>query len=253
MQINNKTLSLSQEQIDVVKDIPAVKRAKILYKLNQKHEARLELYYLMQQSDTLRQYIIIKLVSDWGWIPQALHLSRKADHRDDVSLRFPLSYNNFILSNADKHKLNPALIYAIIRKESYFMPNAHSPAGAVGLMQLMPSTAYKTSKQYKLEYSGREDLLHGNTNIKLGSAHLNKLHQQFDQHSILVIAAYNAGRRAVNRWIPRGKNIPADIWIETVPFYETRSYIKHVIAYYIVYQYRLGQTPNLDNIMKAVK
>lgn len=241
----------SEQDIEQVKQLPGFVRAKLLYNMKQKHQARLELYYLMKHADEKQQYLITKLVSDWGWDTQALHLTRYAEHKDDINLRFPLHYQDSVLKQAKKRKVPPELIYAIIRQESFFIPHAKSPVGAQGLMQLMPATAYRTSKQYKLKYN-KKDLLKGVPNIELGSAHLNHLHKQLDNHPILVIAAYNAGKRAVNRWMPKSKKMPADIWVETIPFYETRKYVRHVIAYYVVYQKRLGKEPNIDHIMRAI-
>lgn len=253
VEVKHEPLTISETSISQVKAIPAFKRAKSLHKLNQTREARSELYYLIKNSNKEQQYIIMKLVSDWGWHAQTLRLSHHAEHKDDLDLRFPLAYYDIVMKNANKRKVDPALIYAIMRQESYFMEKAGSHAGAIGLMQLMPATAHKTSKQYRLKYSGREDLLNGKTNIKFGTAHLNKLHEQFKDHPILIIAAYNAGKRAVYRWMPKGKRVPADIWIETVPFHETRNYIKNVVAGYIVYQFRLGQKPDLESIMRVVR
>lgn len=241
----------NEEDLEQVQKLPAFVRAKLLYDMNQKYQARLELYYLMKHADTKQQYLITKLVATWGWDTQALHLTRYADHKDDITLRFPLHYQDSVLHHAKKRKVPPELIYAIIRQESFFIPHAKSPVGARGLMQLMPATAYRTSKQYKLKYT-KKTLFNGKSNIELGSAHLNHLHKKLKNHPILVIAAYNAGSNAVKRWLPKSQKMPADIWVETIPFYETRKYVRHVIAYYVVYQKRLGKEPNIDHLMRAI-
>lgn len=252
--VKHEIPDISSQDIEQVEGLAAYKRAKLLYQMNHKNDARLELYYLMKHSSMKQQYIITKLVSKWGWHSQVLRLSRYSKHKDDINLRFPFGFSKSVTKQASIRELDPALVYAIIRQESYFTPHANSHAGAVGLMQLMPQTAYRTSKQFKFKYSGRKDLLHGETNIKFGVAHLKKLHEQFGDQPILVIAAYNAGKRAVKRWLPKTKNdIPADIWVETVPFYETRKYIKNVIASHVVYQHRMGKPPQLKPLMKRVK
>ena len=101
-------------------------------------------------------------------------------------------------------------------------------------------------------WEGKKDLLDGVKNIKLGSAHLKKLNEQLNTHPALVIAAYNAGKTAVKRWIPES-TLPTDVWVETVPYYETRNYLRSVIASYVVYQDRLGMQPNLDKIMSPIR
>ncbi len=250
--IKNEPLDVSEQEINQVKQLSGFKRAKLLYHLNQMNDARLELYYLVKHANIRQQYIILKLVSEWGWQHQALILSRFADHKDDIIIRFPLAYRNAVTQNAKDRNLNPALVFAIIRQESAFTPHANSPAGAIGLMQLMPQTAYKTSKQFKLKYNGTKDLLEADVNVLFGCAHLKKLQEQFNGHPVLMIAAYNAGRRAVKRWLSQRSHIPTDIWIETIPFKETRNYLKNVIAYYVVYEYRLGLQPKLDDVMKSI-
>jgi peptidoglycan lytic transglycosylase len=253
LKVKHNIPEIDEKELSKVKSMPGFIRAKHFYQLNQKTNARRELYYLIKHTTIKEQYIIMKLVYDWGWKVESLRLSRFAKHKDDINLRFPLKYHETVMQHAKKYKVPPALIYAIIRQESFFTERAKSHAGAMGLMQLMPKTAYKTSKQFSFKYSGTKTLFDGKTNIKFGSAHLKKLHEQLDNHPVLVVAAYNAGREAVNRWTPKTKEIPADIWVETIPYYETRKYIRHVIAYYVVYQKRLGKSPNLENVMFNIK
>jgi len=251
--INHSQLDYAPSDKEAVLRLPAYQRAKLLYELKQPGESRLELYYLMKHSTQQQRYILTQLVADWGWTAQSLRLSKMLDHQDDVHMRFPTAYEGSIEENAKLRKLNQALVYALIRQESYFMTHAKSHAGAMGLMQLLPTTANRTAKQYKITYQGTATLLDGKRNIQIGSAHLRKLHEQLNDNTVLVIAAYNAGRDKVMRWLPANKAMPADIWIETIPYYETRKYLKNIIASFIVYQYRLGETPNLDLIMQEIK
>jgi len=253
MHLNHDELAATSDDKDRITSLPAFQRAKILFEMDQINDAKLELIYLMKYSNFKDQYLILKFADAWDWDKHILHMSRFVDHKDDLKLRFPLLYQSHIAMHAKIRKLDPALVFAIIRQESHFSPGAKSHAGAIGLMQLMPATAYKTSRQFKLKYKGTKDLVNGKTNIVFGCAHLRKLHQQLSNHPVLVIASYNAGKNAVKRWIPKDKNIPADIWIETIPYYETRNYLKNVIAYHVVYQHRLGNQAKLDSIMKAVK
>lgn len=250
--VKHEALTITPEEIRVVVETPGFQRAVLLYELDLKHEARVELFTLMKHLSEKEQYIVTKLVSESGWYTQALRLAHYADHKDDIQVRFPLAYREEIDKDAKKNGVDPALVYAIIRQESYFMPFAKSAAGAVGLMQLLPSTAKKTAKQFSLAYSGEKDLVNGNKNIELGSAHIKKLKQELNSHPALVIAAYNAGKNAVNRWMP-DKAMPTDVWIETVPYYETRNYLRSVIASYVVYQHRLGAKPSLNKIMHMVQ
>ena len=251
--VKHEALEITPKELATVKNTPGFQRATLLYELNLKHDARVELFTLMKHMTEKEQYIVTKLISEWGWHPQALRLSHYADHKDDITIRFPLPYKDLVTRHAKKYGVESALIYAIMRQESYFTPYANSPAGAMGLMQLMPATASRTAKQFSLRYKNKKDLFDGPKNIQLGSAHIKKLHQQFNSHPALVIAAYNAGKTAANRWRSRYKGMPTDIWIETVGYRETRNYLRNVIACYVVYQHRLGHKPSLDRIMRPIR
>lgn len=254
IQLNKGTFKNSQNEIDAVNLLPGMIRAKTFYQHNKKHHARLELYYLMKHESEANKYIIAKEIAKWGWHSTSIRLSSKIEIKDDLKLRFPIKYKEFIKNHATIHKIPQPLIYAIIRQESLFTEAIKSHAGAVGLMQLMPATAKITSRQYKLPYKGAQSLSKAQVNLRLGIAHLNRLYKELKQHPLLIIASYNAGKKAVKRWMPKhDKAIPAEIWIEMVPYRETRKYLKHVVANYIIYQARLGLKPSLKDLFKPVR
>lgn len=145
--------------------------------------------------------------------------------------------------NHYKHigKANPALAHAIIRQESRFKADAISPAGAQGLMQLMPKTALQTAQKIKVPLGSLSD---PHVNIPLGCAHLRELLDYYKGSLVLSIAAYNAGRKAVDSWIqkygdPREDEIDLIDWIETIPYAETRNYVQRVWENYAYYAQRL--------------
>ena len=155
-----------------------------------------------------------------------------------------------IVANAKSYQIPKALIYAIIRQESAFSDDVVSSAGAHGLMQLMPATAKSISKDKKIAYSNKKQLFSTNKNITIGTAYLQQLHRRFKNHPILVVAAYNAGPRQVVYWLKNHSPEEIDIWVETLPWKETRNYLKNVIAFYAVYQYRLQEKPDLTPFME---
>lgn len=160
-----------------------------------------------------------------------------AGYLDDVDLRFPKAFNKEINLYATDQQIEPAWAFAIARRESSFMIDAHSPAGAKGLMQLMPNTA-KHLKQGKIS---RSYLLDATNNIALGTQYLKILLDKNQGNQVLATAAYNAGPYRVKRWLKDIELMPADIWIETIPFKETRNYVKSVLAYQEIYQHKPGQ------------
>lgn len=187
---------------------------------------------------------------DLLWHGKSVYLSNNEQLNNQLSLRFPLAYQDTIVTNAKNYQIPKALIYAIIRQESAFSDDVVSSAGAHGLMQLMPATAKSISKDKKIAYSNKKQLFSTNKNITIGTAYLQQLHRRFKNHPILVVAAYNAGPRQVVYWLKNHSPEEIDIWVETLPWKETRNYLKNVIAFYAVYQYRLQEKPDLTPFMK---
>lgn len=180
------------------------------------------------------------------WHGKAIYLSTQDDVlKNQLVLRFPLTYQEQIQKLANQYHVSPALIYATVRQESTFIENIKSEAGAYGLMQILPNTAKHIARHAKIPYSDPKDLFYPEKNLHIGVAYLNKLHQQFKAHPVLIMAAYNAGPKQVRRWVNDHSPHDIDIWIETLPWQETRDYLKNVISFYAVYQYRMQQKPNL--------
>lgn len=217
--------------------LPAVQRAHELF-VNQRYsEARREWQYALRDLSEEQQLQGALLAYEWQWYDQAIFGLAKAGFWDDVVRRFPTAYNSRIAPFAKEYHVDPAWAYAIARRESSFMVDAVSSAGARGLMQVLPSTAEYISQE-RLPYRA---LLQPDTNVSLGIQYLRYLMDKVDNNSILATASYNAGWRRVMNWIPSNQSVDMDIWIETIPFKETRNYVKAVLAYKYIYQVQLGQ------------
>ena len=141
---------------------------------------------------------------------------------------YPLAYNELVRQNAAANDLSEGLVYALIRAESTFSPAIKSPAGAIGLMQMMPATAKLTAGQ-KGGFDPQR-LTIPEYNIKLGTRHLKDLMKEYDGDVVYVAAAYNAGAAAVARWRKSQKGLKKDEFIENIPYQETRDYVKKVYA-----------------------
>jgi soluble lytic murein transglycosylase len=187
---------------------------------------------------------------DLQWHGKSVYLSNNEQLNNQLSLRFPLAHKKSVLAYAKSYQIPKELIYAIIRQESAFRDDVVSSAGAHGLMQLMPATAKSVSQQEKINYSDKSQLFSTQKNINIGAAYLKQLTKRFHNHPILIVAAYNAGPRQVVYWLKNHPPVEMDIWIETLPWQETRNYLKNVIAFYAVYQFRLQETPDLSPFMK---
>ena len=143
-----------------------------------------------------------------------------------------------------KSVYNPAWAFAVIRQESAFTHDARSHAGAMGLMQLLPRTARQLARSLRIPMRSRNDLLNVRTNVRLGVGYLRKVADKFDGNKVLATAAYNAGGFRVTQWLPDNGSMAADVWVEGVPFKETKGYLKRVLSYTVIYEQRLGREPD---------
>lgn len=142
---------------------------------------------------------------------------------------YPFPYMDVIETHAEQTRLNPLLVTALIRQESRFMPGIKSPAGAVGLMQVMPDTAMMVANNIKLKQYQLED---PEDNVKLGTWYLDYTHREYSNNSMLAVASYNAGPGAVGDWLAKQGITDADEFVEAIPYDETRDYVKSVFGNY---------------------
>jgi soluble lytic murein transglycosylase len=160
-------------------------------------------------------------------------------------LAYPRPYAEIVSEQAKENALSPSLIYAIMREESAFDPDAESPADAYGLMQLILPTARQMAKPLGLPHD-RISLKRPSVNIPLGARVLGKYREKFPEDPLLAIAAYNAGPGAAQRWRKERPGASFDLWVELIPYVETRRYIKRVLGsaavYAIVYDEGVGDS-----------
>ena len=204
-------------------------------------DARREWYHaerLFSRDELIAQ---AALARQMDWYFPAIRGISKAQHWDDLDIRFPLAYQEPIVRQANLRQLNSTWVYAITRQESGFMSDARSHAGAMGLMQLMPATAKETARRYDIPLTNTHHaVLDPARNIALGTAYLSQLYGQFQGNRVLASAAYNAGPGRVRQWTRGMPAMPSDIWIETIPFDETRNYVQSVLTYGVIYGEKLG-------------
>ena len=150
--------------------------------------------------------------------------------------RFPLAYWDMIQQKAQERDLDPYLILALIRQESLFDSRARSPATALGLMQLLPSTAARVAKQIGATPPSNEELFQPDINLALGTQYLKDLLQRYSNNWFKAIAAYNAGEAAVDRWEKEIMTDDAEEFVERIPYLETRGYVKLVMRNHRIYK-----------------
>ena len=221
-------------------------RAKELWHMAQLNQARKEWHSTLKKLSGEELLAAGELAYDWGWANGSIVAMIKAKRWDHMQLRFPIAHRQAIQQAAERHaSLDETFIYAIARQESAFAVDVVSSAGARGLMQLMPATAKDQAKRSGIRHT-TSDLFQAEHNIKLGSAYLNGLIDDFKGNRILAAASYNAGKSRIKRWRPDSQSaLPADVWIEVIPFKETRGYVQNVLAYDVIYRHILQRARSI--------
>ena len=216
-----------------------IQRAREFLLLGQHTDARREWYFTMNSFSPEQRLVAAELANEWNVPSLSIRAANSASPHNNFDLRFPIGYEHEVSTHAKQNGIDQGLVFALIRQESHFTPDARSHAGALGMMQILPTTAKIVASQHKIAYRGTQDLLNPNKNIRLGTTYLKQLLKKFDNNEVLAMAAYNAGPHRVSKWFPE-ETLPLDVWIETIPFKETRNYVKHVLSNQDIYRKKLG-------------
>ena len=194
------------------------------------------------------------LADRWGWHSRAIATAASVGHYDDLALRYPLPFRQSFERHASAASIPATWALGVARSESLFMRDARSRAGAIGLMQLMPSTGRKVAREIRLPYSGLDTLVDPHKNIRLGTTYLGSMAARYDGNRVLATAAYNAGPHRVDRWLPDSAAMDARVWIENIPFNETRKYVRRVMAAETIFHWRItGSARRLSEELPAVE
>tara|TARA_R110002072_G_scaffold1598_7_gene13646 strand:+ start:5303 stop:7234 length:1932 start_codon:yes stop_codon:yes gene_type:complete len=231
--------TITHEQVHALEETPGIQRALELFALGEKTRARREWRFTTDGFSDIELRIAARVAEKWGWHEQAIRAMITAKAWDDLTPRFPLAYQDNFVAGARTEDIPLTWSMAIARQESAFMPDARSSAGAIGLMQLMPATARQVAKEKGVSIRSNNELTDPLTNIKLGTAYLGRMFRRFNHNRILASAAYNAGPNRVAKWLD--PTLPLDVWIETIPFAETRNYVQNVLVFSSIYSRKLNQ------------
>ncbi len=238
--MNHHPLPEDLEAKNKVAHMPGIRRARELFVLYGDYRARREWQHSLRAMTNYQKQIAAQIASEWGWYDRAIFTMGAAHAYDDLELRFPITYRDDIEKYAKKRVMDSGWIFALMRSESAFMEKVKSPAGALGLMQIMPATGRLTARKIGMKKFRTSDLLVAKKNIALGTAYMKQMQDKFNGSHILATAAYNAGPGRSVKWSPKKGCKDPDIWVEQIPFNETRGYVKRVIFYASIYDWRLG-------------
>ncbi len=219
--------------------MPGLQRAFELYAVDLPRLARREWSRALAGSDQATRTLAADLANRRGWYDRAVFTFSHGDMLRYYDLRFPLARQDGLVTQADTAGIDPAWAYGILRAESAWMTDAHSGADARGLMQLLPGTAAAVAKRNGLAWGGGDTLYDPTVNIALGTRHLAELVARFGDAPWLASAAYNAGSAKVKQWLDARSSLPPDVFVATIPYKETREYVARVMAFSVIYDWRL--------------
>ncbi len=228
--------------IDAFAARPSVLRSLELHRTDMKNWSRSEWSLLTKGMSAEDLRLAAALATREGWYYEAIVALAGSGELQWYDWRFPMAYANLVEPQAGKRNLDSSWVMGLMRSESAMAADAVSPADARGLMQVMPSTARQIARRNSYRYTGTEQLMQAETNILFGTTFLREMMDKFNNNPVLVTGAYNAGPGAVERWLQSLPGQDATIWIEILPYYETRDYIPRVLAFSTIYNYLLNRS-----------
>lgn len=252
--LDDSSLLVDEIRLKALEARPEIIRARELFYVGQDGRGRSEwdaVARYLSNDDKIQAAI---LAHRWGWHSRAITVTASLGEYDDLSIRYPLPYQTTFEEYSTQANIASTWAYGIARSESLFMRDARSSAGAIGLMQLMPATGRDVAKEIKLPYSGLATLVDPKSNIRLGTTYLGQMAERYGGNRVLATAAYNAGPHRVDRWLPKDSTIDARIWIENIPFNETRQYVKRVLVAQTIFHWRMtGKIRRLSDELMLVR
>lgn len=220
---------VSAQEIQLMEQNPGIRRAMALYRLNQRVEANREWIWTVQHFSDAQLLAAAKVAQRYGIYDRAINTAIKTVTHHDFNLRYLAPYREQMRPVVQQQQLDESFVYGLIRQESRFIADIKSSAGAAGLMQLMPATAKWVAGKLGVKNFHNSLITDINTNLQLGTYYLKHVLDQLDDQPLLAAAAYNAGPGRAKRW--RGAQpLEGAIYAETIPFNETRDYVKVVLS-----------------------
>jgi soluble lytic murein transglycosylase len=237
--------------LERVRALEGIQRALILYRVGLDNEAFREWVWAIRRLDDRDLLAAAEVARIANEPDRAINTADRTVQLHDFGQRYPIPHRDALTAAARQWDLDEAMIYSLIRQESRFMPDAKSRVGATGLMQLMPATARWVARQIPVQAFRTDMLVQPDVNIQMGSYYFRRVLSDLG-HPILATAAYNAGPGRARRWRDE-RSLEGAIYAETIPFNETRDYVKKVFANAWFYRHRLtGKTASLRQLLGTV-
>jgi soluble lytic murein transglycosylase len=231
----------SEQEVAAAAEEPGLKRALELIRLGIRVEGVREWLFTIRSFDDARLLAAAELARRDGVYDRAIHTADRTSRLHNFTLRYPMPYQDVFRGYAATHGVDEAWVLAVVRQESRFITDARSSAGAAGLMQVMPGTARYVAAKIGLRNYRPKAVTNLETNVTLGTGYLKLVMEQLG-HPVLASAAYNAGPKRARRWRD-DKPLEGAIYIESIPFSETRDYVKKVMSNAVYYSAVLEKKP----------
>ena len=235
-----RPIVLGDAELARLRELPSAIVVLELFRLGAESSARRELAYVAKKLEPEDARLLIKRVAELGWMSEAMHNASRGGSGNDLDLRFPLAFEHLYRQAASRTGLPLPLLFGLSRQESLFRMDARSPAGARGLMQLMPGTARQIARRMGRSPVAPGELYQPALNIEFGSYYLAEILADMGGNRALAVAAYNGGPGNLRRWLDAYGGQPIDLFIESIRFRETREYVQSVLAFAAVYSWKLG-------------
>jgi soluble lytic murein transglycosylase len=235
------TYAPTEGDVDKAKRDPGLARALELMRLGMRTEGVKEWLFSIRNFDDVQLLAAAELARRLEIYDRTIHTAERTVRTHNYSLRYPMPFQDVFIEYASSHGLDEAWVLGLARQESRFIADARSSAGAAGLMQIMPRTAQFVASKIGMRKFRRGDVTDVQTNVQLGSKYMKLVLDQLG-HPVLASTAYNAGPSRARRWRD-AKPLEGAIYIETIPFSETRDYVRKVMANSVFYSAVLQKKP----------
>jgi soluble lytic murein transglycosylase len=227
-------------------------RAHELYLCDMADDAAVEWTAALGGADPAAKVQAAHLAARWGWYAESIAMLVQAGEWDDVLLRYPRPYTEAVGRASELSGVPADWILGVMRQESLYRKDAVSRADARGLMQMRPATAAAVARRWRLPPPHNDALFDPSVALRLGADYLRELLDRYGGQLDLGLAAYNAGPVPVSRWLPP-KPMDADVWIENIPYNETRAYVQHILEHIVAFAYVSGtEPPRLDALLPRI-
>ncbi|WP_374490260.1 transglycosylase SLT domain-containing protein [Zoogloea sp.] len=240
------------EELELVRQSPGLQRALALFRLDMRTEGSREWNWSLRNRDDRFLLAAAQFGQEQGLYDRAIYAAERTRSEHDFALRYLMPFREHVEPNARAQGLEPGWVYGLIRQESRFTPVARSSVGAQGLMQIMPTTGQWLAGKLSLKGYTPGWLQAPDTNVYLGTSYMRIILDGLDRHPLLASAAYNAGPGRAKRW-KAARPLEGAVYAETIPFNETRDYVKKVLANAVIYGALLdGKAPSLKATLGTV-